>query len=192
MVRQELTPEYRKFYNACAKLWGQMMKEFEKMRDLILAKIDLHDFETRSIKRVMGQFWGTHQRFFNQLCLGAKVPAVVRLAKHALANNQCVVIGMQSTGESRTEAHIKEHGFQGQFLSNAKLFITHVVESMYKTGSGACSLSLSLPPPPPRALGGAPRPSGARLPRPSLGLTPLIRSLAVAACRIRDQAACSA
>ena len=30
MVREELTPEYRKFYNACAKLWGQMMKEFDK------------------------------------------------------------------------------------------------------------------------------------------------------------------
>ena len=155
MVREELTPEYRKFYNACAKLWGQMMKEFDKMKGLILAKIDLHDFEARSMKRVMGQFWGTHQRFFNQLCLGAKVPAVVRLAKHALANNQCVVIGMQSTGESRTDAHIKEHGFQGQFLSNAKLFITHVVETMYKTGCGACSPSV--PP----------------LPHPSLGLGPL-------------------
>jgi len=79
---------------------------------------------------------GTHQRFFNQLCLGAKVPAVVRIAKEALKNNQCVVIGLQSTGEARTDAYISEFGFDGkEFLSTSKLFIEHVMTEIYKTGN---------------------------------------------------------
>jgi hypothetical protein len=56
---------------------------------------------------MMGIFWGAHQRFFNQLCLGAKVPAVIRIAKQALAAGQCVVIGLQSTGEARTGAYVQ-------------------------------------------------------------------------------------
>jgi hypothetical protein len=35
--------------------------------------------------------------------MSAKVPTVVRLVKQALIEDKCVVIGLQSTGEARTE-----------------------------------------------------------------------------------------
>lgn len=38
-------------------------------------------------------------RFFRQLCTAAKVDEVVALTKEALAGGQCVVIGLQSTGD---------------------------------------------------------------------------------------------
>lgn len=41
--------------------------------------------------------------------MSAKVPAVVRLAKEALTENKCVVIGLQSTGEARTEEAIAKY-----------------------------------------------------------------------------------
>ena len=43
--------------------------------------------------------------------MSAKVPAVVRLAKEALAENKCVVIGLQSTGEARTEEAVAKYVF---------------------------------------------------------------------------------
>jgi len=49
------------------------------------------------------------QRFFRHMCMSAKVPAVVRLAKEALAENKCVVIGLQSTGEARTEEAVTKY-----------------------------------------------------------------------------------
>lgn len=49
------------------------------------------------------------QRFFRHMCMSAKVPAVVRLAKEALAEEKCVVIGLQSTGEARTEEAIAKY-----------------------------------------------------------------------------------
>jgi hypothetical protein len=41
--------------------------------------------------------------------MSAKVPAIVRLAKEALAEEKCVVIGLQSTGEARTEEAIAKY-----------------------------------------------------------------------------------
>ena len=48
----------------------------------------------------MAQFWGGHMRFFRQLCTAAKVPSIVELAKQELDKGNCVVIGLQSTGEA--------------------------------------------------------------------------------------------
>ena len=50
---------------------------------------------------VMTHYWGCPQRFFRQLCMAIKVPDTVKLAQKALADNKCVVIGLQSTGEAR-------------------------------------------------------------------------------------------
>lgn len=41
--------------------------------------------------------------------MSAKVPALVKLAKQALAENKCVVIGLQSTGEARTEEAVTKY-----------------------------------------------------------------------------------
>ena len=51
-------------------------------------------------KRLWGQTWGAHQRFFKQLIIAYKVPAIVAQSEKAIKDGCCVVIGMQSTGES--------------------------------------------------------------------------------------------
>lgn len=43
------------------------------------------------------------------MCMSAKVPATVRLAKQALVDEKCVVIGLQSTGEARTEEAVTKY-----------------------------------------------------------------------------------
>lgn len=43
------------------------------------------------------------------MCMSAKVPATVRLAKQALSEDKCVVIGLQSTGEARTEEAVTKY-----------------------------------------------------------------------------------
>lgn len=49
------------------------------------------------------------QRFFRHMCISAKVPAVVRIAKEALTEGKCVVVGLQSTGEARTEEAVSKY-----------------------------------------------------------------------------------
>ena len=57
----------------------------------------------RQMSSMWRYFWSAHQRFFRQLCVAAKVPAVVRIASAAVQEGKCVVIGLQSTGEAALE-----------------------------------------------------------------------------------------
>ena len=87
----KLKKEYVKMYDDAVKLWVDMKEKFQEALELI-------DQDGKLKKTVWGQFWSSHQRFFKYLCMACKVPYVVQLARNALANNKCVVIGLQSTG----------------------------------------------------------------------------------------------
>lgn len=71
--------------------WVEIKEKFQEALELI-------ENEAKLKKTVWGQFWSSHQRFFKYLCMACKVPHVVELARKALSNNKCVVIGLQSTG----------------------------------------------------------------------------------------------
>lgn len=109
------------------------------------------DAEQRMKKSMWGQFWSAHQRFFKYLCIASKVRRVVQLAREEVKNGkvrflsflppewknksfysgyqisvvglslQCVVIGLQSTGEARTLEALEEGGGElNDFVSTAK------------------------------------------------------------------------
>ncbi|GJN36708.1 hypothetical protein PR202_gb25595 [Eleusine coracana subsp. coracana] len=60
------------------------------------------------------------------------VPAVVRLAKEALADEKCVVIGLQSTGEARTEEAITKYGVELEdFVSGPRELLLKLIEDNY-------------------------------------------------------------
>ncbi|KAK2394699.1 protein FORGETTER [Trifolium repens] len=84
-------------------------------------------------------YWATHQRFFRHLCMSAKVPTVVRLVKQALVEDKCVVIGLQSTGEARTEDAVLKYG------SELDDFISGPRELMLKFVQGYCPFEHPLP-----------------------------------------------
>ncbi|KAL4201430.1 hypothetical protein AMTRI_Chr02g216010 [Amborella trichopoda] len=71
-------------------------------------------------------------RFFRHMCMSAKVPAAVRLAKQALAEGKCVVIGLQSTGEARTEEAVTKYGLElDDFVSGPRELLIKLVEENY-------------------------------------------------------------
>lgn len=47
---------------------------------------------------------GAHQRFFRSLCISLKVPRAIEICKRAIAAGQCVVIGLQTTGQAADDA----------------------------------------------------------------------------------------
>ena len=46
------------------------------------------------------------QRFFKYLCMAAKVPRAVQLARAATRDGKCVIIGLQSTGKCQVNRNI--------------------------------------------------------------------------------------
>ena len=101
--------------------------------------------------QVWKAYWSMHQRLFKLLCVSAKVPEVVALSQAALANGECVVIGMQTTGESAEawETQGAEKGVGGgglfnpnygvkkgtaqQFISTTRAMLRFFVENHFPT-----------------------------------------------------------
>ncbi len=111
---------------------------FQGFKEMISMGHDLipNAKDLKRLKFAMCIFWSAHQRYFRQLTLSAKVPAIVKIANEALASDKCVVIGLQSTGESRTSARIDSHGFQGEFISSLKDIPETIMEKFFYGGSG--------------------------------------------------------
>lgn len=60
---------------------------------------------------LQGLFWSAHQRFFRSLCIASKVDKAIDMAKKALDDGHCCVIGLQSTGEARSKGAAKAAGY---------------------------------------------------------------------------------
>eukprot|EP00966_Prymnesium_polylepis_P183631 4255915-Prymnesium_polylepis.2 len=59
-------------------------------------------------------------RFFQQLLLAFKVPEIQRQTRRALRAGKCVVIGLQSTGESAVKAAFERDRRRGSLVSAAR------------------------------------------------------------------------
>ncbi len=61
-------------------------------------------------------------RWNTEGALTVQVPALVEISKQALQNGQCVVIGLQTTGEARTAELVSEQGSElDDFVSGPKV-----------------------------------------------------------------------
>ena len=79
---------FEEIYMLATELWCMIVNAIQTLEDVAARPV----------------MWAYHQRFFSSLCMSAKVGAAVSIAKAALAAGKCVVIGLQSTGESVADA----------------------------------------------------------------------------------------
>ncbi|KAH8325043.1 hypothetical protein KR074_003793, partial [Drosophila pseudoananassae] len=120
-----MSREFRKMYNMAAELWAEINRKFQKACRLMCV-------ENRVQKIITCQFWCAHQRFFKNLCIASKVNHVVRMTRKATRMGKAVVIGLQSTGESRTLEHLeRHHGRLNSFVSTSKMIIQSFVEKHF-------------------------------------------------------------
>ncbi|KAI3997045.1 hypothetical protein MKX01_021321 [Papaver californicum] len=125
VVEAQLDVEMMDLYKKTAEFWAELRVE------LLSASAVLCDEKPNS-SQLWRLYWASHQRFFRHICMSAKVPAVVRLAKQALLENKCVVIGLQSTGEARTEEAVTKYGSEMEdFVSGPRELLLKFVEENY-------------------------------------------------------------
>ncbi|CAL1409341.1 unnamed protein product [Linum trigynum] len=125
VVEVALEPDMMEMYKKAAEFWAELRVE------LLSASAFLVNDKPNS-SQLWRLYWSSHQRFFRHMCMSAKVPATVRLAKHALKEDKCVVIGLQSTGEARTEEAVTKYGFElDDFISGPRELLLKFVEEYY-------------------------------------------------------------
>ncbi|XP_060078626.1 uncharacterized protein LOC132558114 [Ylistrum balloti] len=123
-IEAALTKEQRKTYDTAAHVWNELRKALE-------SAMSRTGF---SGGRMWAQFWASHQRFFKQLCMGMKVPTVIKEAKQALDTGYCVVIGLQTTGEASLEAEIgKNKGEITGFVSLCREILLRFITQYFPT-----------------------------------------------------------
>lgn len=92
----------RLMYDRAAEFWQLLYQVFTPL-------LAYEDSKKRT--KIVGQMWSSHQRFFRQMLMAAKVPSCAKIALDAVENSgQCVVIGLQSTGEANMNAVSWWHG----------------------------------------------------------------------------------
>ncbi|PON79909.1 Protein strawberry notch [Trema orientale] len=124
VVEAPLEVEMMEMYKRAAEFWAELRVE-------LLSALAILD-EKPSSSQVWRLYWASHQRFFRHMCMSAKVPAAVRLAKQALLEDKCVVIGLQSTGEARTEEAVTKYGLElDDFISGPRELLLKFVEENY-------------------------------------------------------------
>ncbi|KAL4432432.1 hypothetical protein ABPG77_001731 [Micractinium sp. CCAP 211/92] len=132
-------------YAQAAAAWSKLFREFLAAEEVVVAEGSRapsgvtegegggrggrRAADTRTTWR---SFWAAHQAFFRHMTMAAKVPAVVRMARAAVASGRCAVIGLQSTGEARTSDVVAEKGEElDDFVSGPKELICRLVENYY-------------------------------------------------------------
>ncbi|KDP27422.1 hypothetical protein JCGZ_20832 [Jatropha curcas] len=125
VVEAPLEAEMMEIYKKAAEFWAELRVE------LLSASAFLASDKPTS-SQLWRLYWSSHQRFFRHLCMSAKVPATVKLAKQALTEDKCVVIGLQSTGEARTEEAVTKYGLElDDFISGPRELLLKFVEENY-------------------------------------------------------------
>ncbi|KAH8479521.1 hypothetical protein H0E87_031305, partial [Populus deltoides] len=125
IVEAPLEPEMMDMYKKAAEFWAELRVE------LLSASTFLTNDKPNS-SQLWRVYWSSHQRFFRHMCMSAKVPAAVRIAKQALTEEKCVVIGLQSTGEARTEEAVSKYGSElDDFISGPRELLLKFVEENY-------------------------------------------------------------
>ncbi|GAU35451.1 hypothetical protein TSUD_364070 [Trifolium subterraneum] len=124
VIEAPLEDKMMDMYKKAAEFWAELRVE------LLSASAFLNDKPNTS--QLWRLYWASHQRFFRHMCMSAKVPATVRLAKQALVDEKSVVIGLQSTGEARTEEAVTKYGSElDDFVSGPRELLLKFVEENY-------------------------------------------------------------
>ncbi len=117
----ELDQNHVDVYNRSVELWTQIFKYMKMSLPLKNESSDSNE---------MMQFWAYHQRFFRYLCIAAKIDETVRITREAVKAGNCVVIGLQMTGESQSVKQTTKDLYSDEIYSTAFGSLSDMVKRM--------------------------------------------------------------
>ena len=108
LVKAMVTDQMVIMYDRAVMMWDMLWRVVNTVQSMEASNMRLMGLKGKGTGRFLkSQFWGAHQRFFKQMLMAAKIPACSSIALEELAKGNCVVIGLQTTGEAGTEQALK-------------------------------------------------------------------------------------
>lgn len=115
-LKHNLTSKQRDMYNVMAESWQIVLRNINSALEAANSKGN-----TNARKNAYSQFWGAHQRFFNQVLVGLQVPSVINDIDKQLKDNNSAVIQIVSTNEATQERRYNQASEQGIDLEDMDL-----------------------------------------------------------------------
>lgn len=128
-LQHTLTPEQRQVYDRLADAWQVTLNNFN-------AALGLTGANNRAKSAAMSQFWGSHQRFFNQVITSMQLPSVIAGIEKDIADGKSVVIQLTNTGEAQQERSLagRQDGDDlSDFDTSPADVLINMVENSYPT-----------------------------------------------------------
>ena len=100
-IEHQLTNDQSLVYDKLAEGWQTVLANIDGA-----LKITGGAHSGRAKAQARGQFWGAHQRFFNQIITAMQTPTVINNVEEDLKNGRSVVIQLTNTHEAQQERSI--------------------------------------------------------------------------------------
>jgi predicted RNA methylase len=106
-VTQALTDDQREMYDIAARGWQTVLQNVEEA----LKTTNANNAEGGSARgAAMAQFWGSHQRFFNQVLTAFQLPAVLEQMKRDLGDGLAPVVQIVNTNDAAVQREVAKAG----------------------------------------------------------------------------------
>jgi hypothetical protein len=141
-----LDQQQRIVYDQAVAWWTQMKQTLEQVLDFPLMRVNPPN------KMIWRIFWSSHQRFFKELAICAKIPYLAEDAKRMAARDCSIIFGLQSTGDASMQSILEQYKNKEQFpslLSSVRAIMINFAQYHFPVAPG--------PPEPPKV----PDPPGA-------------------------------
>lgn len=129
-ITHKLTAPQRKIYDELAKSWQIV---FQNMNEALKTTNQISDGKAK--QRAVGGFWGSQQRFFNQILTSMQVPSVIKDMEKQLADGNSCVVQLVSTNEAADKkefARLKEAGLDLEdFDTTPKQMLMNYIEHCF-------------------------------------------------------------
>lgn len=97
-LEHELSPPQIAVYDRIAEGWQNVLNNIDKAIEVIVGNSKKGKSSVRSA--ALSQFWGAHQRCFNQVVTSMQTPAMINSIETALKNGKSVIIQLTNTNEA--------------------------------------------------------------------------------------------
>ena len=131
-IVHELTPNQRQIYDELARSWQIVLQNMNQA-----LKVTKQNLDGMAKGKAYGAFWGTEQRFFNQILTAMQVPSMITDIQKQLDSGNSIVIQLVSTNESAQErefVRLQEQGLELEdFDLTPKQMLMSYIENSFPT-----------------------------------------------------------
>ena len=115
-LEHTMTPAQRDIYNALSGAWQTVLNNIDKALELTGVNKDgkaaAGAASGKKKGAIMSAFWGSHQRFFNQVITALQMPSVIAAVNQDLAAGHAVVMQIVNTNEADQNRALAKLGGQ--------------------------------------------------------------------------------